>query len=100
MTDIGAPAIIEALDGKGGTPANLLRGARILVEHSTDNSKICGYMALAIYSDGTYSCGWQRPEDHPLIGQTLFAAFVREVVNRELIGPQIMQDFDEKGVLL
>lgn len=69
------------------------RSGRVLAEMSTDEAPLIGHISIGIYADGTYSCGFRMPDDQPFMGPTLFCAFVKEVIQRELTGRLSADDY-------
>jgi len=75
------------------------RSGRILAEMSQEGSELIGHVSIGIYSDGTYSCGFKMPDDQPFIGPTLFCAFIKEVIEREMTGKLAAYDYAKEYLL-
>jgi len=89
MTDIKA---IDTGYDYDSPIAKAVRSGRMIAEHSTDDSPLIGHLTIGIYGDGAYSCGFNVPENH-IIGPTLFIAFIREIIARELSGKLAADDY-------
>lgn len=100
MSEIGNALAVAASSGDPNTvPACITRAARTLCELSTEGAPLVGYIALGVYADGGFSMGFQTPDNHPIIGRTLFAAYVREIIRRELTGKQAADDYAKEWLL-
>lgn len=75
------------------------RSGRILTEMSKDGSELIGHVTIGVYSDGTYSCGFKMPDDQPFMGPTLFCAFIKEVIEREMTGRLAADDYAKEHLL-
>lgn len=73
--------------------ARAARSGRTLAENSTEQSTLIGHVTIGIYSDGTYSCGYNMPEDQPFMGPTLFCAFIKTIIEREMTGKLAADDY-------
>jgi hypothetical protein len=93
MTEIGNLRASEAPVGDPDSlPAKVSRSARILIENGTEEAPLIGFVAIAVYGDGGFSCGFQCPENH-LIGPTLFTAYAKEVIARQMTGVMAADDY-------
>jgi hypothetical protein len=93
MSEVGNLRAVEGVQGDPDKlPAKVARCARIMAENQTEGSDLIGFVTVAVYSDGAYSCGYQCPEDH-LIGPTLFTAYAKEVIERQLTGAMAAEDY-------
>lgn len=75
------------------------RSGRILAEMSHEGSELIGHVSIGVYSDGSYSCGFKMPDDQPFMGPTLFCAFVKEVIEREMTGKLAADDYAKEYLL-
>ena len=75
------------------------RSGRIIAEMSTEEAPLIGHVTIGIYADGTYSCGFKMPEDQPFMGPTLFCAFLRTVIEREMTGKLAADDYAKEHLL-
>lgn len=93
MSDIGNPIAVGVVTGNpDAVTAKLSRGARMICELETEEAPLIGYVTVGIFADGTYSLGFKTPEDH-VIGATLFTAYVKEVIQREMTGQFAAEDY-------
>lgn len=69
------------------------RSGRRMAEMSTDEAPLVGHVTIGIFADGTYSCGFKMPEDQPFIGPTMFCAYIKEIIQRELTGKLSADDY-------
>ena len=99
MSDLGHPYAVEAASDPDSLRGKLSRSARMLIENETEEAPLIGYVNVAVYSDGTYSLGFQCPEDHPFLGPTLFTAYVKEVIEREMTGQMAADDYARENLL-
>ncbi len=95
MSDIGNLQAVTADGDPDSLPGKVSRSARMLIENGTDDSPLVGFITIGVFGNGCYSCGFQCPEDH-LIGPTLFTAYVKEVVARELTGVMAADDYTQE----
>jgi len=100
MTEVGNLAAIEGLTGDPDSmPAKVMRAGRCLAEYHTVETPLIGHVSIGIFADGTYSCGFQCPEDHGLFGPILFTAYIKEIIERELTGKQSADDYAKEFLL-
>jgi len=100
MSEIGNPIAIAALgSGDDSNPAALTRGARALCELETEEAPLIGHVQIGVFADGRYSIGYRIPDDHPLLGTTLFCAMVKEIIAREMTGKLAADDYAKANLL-
>lgn len=83
----------------GGYLEMAARSGRIIAEMSTEEAPLIGHVTIGIYADGTYSCGFKMPEDQPFMGPTLFCAFLKTVIEREMTGKLAADDYAKEYLL-
>lgn len=91
--------VIDTDYDHSGYLAMAARSGRILAEMSKDGSELIGHVSIGIYSDGSYSCGFKMPDDQPFMGPTLFCAFIKEVIEREMTGKLAADDYAKEYLL-
>lgn len=99
MTDIGNIRAVTATDGEDTIDAKISRSARLLIENETDEAPMIGFATFAVYGDGTFSLGFQCPEEHPFLGPTLFTAYLKEIIEREMTGRMAADDYAKEFLL-
>ena len=99
MSDIGNLRAIDAIGNTDSIVARVSRSARMLIEHGTDEAPLIGFATVAVYGDGGFSLGFQCPEDHPFLGPTLFTAYLKEIIEREMTGQMAADDYAKEYLL-
>ncbi len=87
------PKLIDTGYEPGSYLAMAARSGRILAEMSEEGSELIGHVTIGIYSNGGYSCGFKMPTDQPFMGPTLFCAFIKEIIEREMTGQLAADDY-------
>lgn len=76
------------------------RSGRIIADQSTDEIPLIGHLTIGVYKDGGYSCGYFMPSgDGSFFGPTLFVAFIKEVIAREMTGALAADDYAKEYLL-
>lgn len=70
------------------------RSGRMIAEMSTEENPLIGHLTIGIFADGGYSTGYLMPTgpEH-FMGPTLFIAFVKEIIARDLTGALASDDY-------
>lgn len=80
--------------------ARMARSGRIIAEQSTEENPLIGHVTIGVYKDGGYSCGYFMPSgDESFFRPTLFTAFIKEVIAREMTGALAADDYAREYLL-
>lgn len=74
----------------------ILKAAKGVVSHATDEQPLVGYFIMGIFADGTTSTGFRYDPSRCVIPRALMPAWVAEVIRRDMITePEAADKFNE-----
>lgn len=74
----------KVIDGEEDWRGSVIKAARSLGEHATDEVPLVGYLVIGFYSDGMVATGY-RYDDRCPVPKALMPAWLAEIVRRDVL---------------
>lgn len=77
--------VIQRQDEGEDWRGTVIRNARTVADHATEDAPLVGYLLIGFYGDGCSSVGFRYDPERTPIPRALMPAWVEEVVRRDML---------------